>query len=103
MDASLRSLAGCRRRWPFAAVASQYSTKGRLRRRSRQRKDSLWFHDLPKSQVNPFANIQFGFRNRMLPMLLHRSSHDDKRSVACEECLSFSGDFVPNAEPSCCS
>lgn len=51
---------------------------------------SLWFYDLPKRQVDSFVDREFGFGDRMLPVLLHRSRHDDERSVACEECLRFS-------------
>jgi hypothetical protein len=38
---------------------------------------SLWFYDLPKRQVDSFADREFGFRNRVLPVLLHRSGHND--------------------------
>lgn len=63
---------------------------------------SLWFYDLPKRQVDSFVDREFGFGDRMLPVLLHRSSHDDERSVACEECLRFSREVVPNTEFSRC-
>jgi len=38
----------------------------------------------------------------MLPVLLHRSGHDDERSVACEECMRFSGKVVSDTEFSRC-
>ena len=63
---------------------------------------SFWFYDLPKRQVDSFVDREFGFGDRMLPVLLHRSRHDDERSVACEECLRFSREVVPNTEFSRC-
>jgi len=58
--------------------------------------------DLAECQVDPLANIQFGLGDFMLPKLLHGSSHDDKCSVAYEECLGFPRDVVPDAKLSGC-
>jgi hypothetical protein len=39
--------------------------------------NSLWFYNLPERQVDSFVYKEFGFGNRMLPVLLHRSGHND--------------------------
>ena len=38
---------------------------------------SVRLYDLPERQVDSFADREFGFRNRVLPVLLHRSGHND--------------------------
>ncbi len=59
--------------------------------------------DLPIGQVDPLTNNLFGFRNFVLPELLHRSGHDDERSICDREAQYRFARVVFDAKFSGCS
>ena len=60
-----------------------------------------WILDLPERQIDPLTDNLFCLRDFMLPVLLHRPSHDDQRPMSSQECLCLSGDIVPDSKLSC--